>query len=96
MLKEFIAYHKDNPNHYWFRAKLFGWGWVPVRWQGWLVTLLGVGVLLLSGYVAEVDDAPGALIIGIVLMLLILIPFCYWKGEKPRWQWGVPNKYRDR
>ena len=21
---------------YWFKARLYGWGWVPVKWQGWL------------------------------------------------------------
>jgi hypothetical protein len=28
----------------WFRARTgpFSWGWTPVTWQGWLVTLVGV------------------------------------------------------
>jgi len=28
----------------WFRARTgrFSWGWTPVTWQGWLVTLIGV------------------------------------------------------
>lgn len=37
MLKEYLEYLKDNPKHLWFKRKLYGWGWVPVRWQGWLV-----------------------------------------------------------
>ena len=31
MLKQYIAYLKDNPQGYWFKAKLYGWGWVPVN-----------------------------------------------------------------
>jgi len=32
----------------WFRARTgrFSWGWTPVTWQGWLVTLLGVLVVV--------------------------------------------------
>ena len=33
MLRQYIQYLKDNPQGYWFRRKLFGWGWVPVKWQ---------------------------------------------------------------
>jgi hypothetical protein len=31
----------------WFRRRESGLGWTPVSWQGWLVTLLGVVVVLL-------------------------------------------------
>jgi len=37
MLKKYIAYLKDNPKRYWFKAKMYGWGWTPVKWQDWLV-----------------------------------------------------------
>jgi hypothetical protein len=32
----------------WFRARTgrWSWGWTPATWQGWLVTLLGVLVLV--------------------------------------------------
>jgi len=38
----------------WFRAKTFGWGLVPVAWQGWVYTAgwmmaIGVPFLLLLG-----------------------------------------------
>jgi len=91
MLKEYIAYLKDNPKGYWFKAKLYGWGWVPVRWQGWLVIAIGVAFLFLGLYVGETDDAPGAALLGFLLMTGIILTFGYWKGEKPRWQWGLPK-----
>ena len=45
MIKEYIAYLKDNLKRYWFKSKLYGWGWVPVKWQGWLVVARGALVV---------------------------------------------------
>lgn len=81
-------YIKDNPRGLWFKMRLYGWGWVPVRWQGWVVILVALLIFLGSGYVADVDDAPGAAVLGFVVMLGIIFFFGYWKGEKPRWRWG--------
>mgnify|MGYP000913945644 FL=1 len=92
MFKESIAYLKDNPHGYWFKAKLYGWGWVPVKWQGWLVVAVAIGFLGLGIYVAETDDAPGAAVLGFAIMMAIIFYFGYKKGEKPRCQWGPPNK----
>ncbi len=71
----------------WFPAKTYGWGWgFPSRWQGWLVMLVflalliaGIplakkGVLVYSGYGSA--------------LVLALVAISYWKGEKPRWSWG--------
>lgn len=37
----------------WFRPKKFGYGWTPVTWQGWVVTiilaLIIVGSIVLLG-----------------------------------------------
>lgn len=94
MFKEYIAYLKDNPRGYWFKARLYGWGWVPVKWQGWLVVAFGVAIAVAGIYVGDIDDAPGAALIGILLMIAILFAFGYWKGEKPRWQWGLSKDVR--
>ena len=91
MLKKYIAYLKDNPEGYWFKRKLYGWGWVPVRWQGWLVVAIGVALLFAGVWVGEADDAPGAALLGFLLMIGLIFTFGYWKGEKPRWQWGKPK-----
>ena len=47
MIKEYVSYLKDNPNGYWFKRKLYGWGWTPATWQGWFA--IGVYVLLILG-----------------------------------------------
>jgi drug/metabolite transporter (DMT)-like permease len=91
MLKEYIAYLKDNPKKLWFKRKLYGWGWVPVSWQGWLVVVAGVTVCFFGFYIGQTDDAPGAALLGVLLMVAMILFFGYWKGEKPKWQWGPPK-----
>lgn len=87
-LKKLVEYYKDNPKNYWFKRKIYGWGWIPVKWQGWLVTFIGLIILVAGIYIGEFDDSPGATIIGLVLMIIFILFFCLWKGEKPHWQWG--------
>ncbi|PIS05138.1 MAG: hypothetical protein COT81_02680 [Candidatus Buchananbacteria bacterium CG10_big_fil_rev_8_21_14_0_10_42_9] len=94
-MKKYIEYLKDNPNHYWFKRKAFGWGWVPVKWQGWVVTAIGVAIAFGGIYIGEVDDAPGAMLLGIVIGAGIMLYFGYKKGEKPKWSWGFPKKDDD-
>jgi len=91
MIKEYIAYFKDNPEHLWFKRKLYGWGWVPVRWQGWVVIIVGITIALAGIRIGEADDAPGVAGLGILLAVALIFYFGYSKGEKPRWQWGPPR-----
>jgi len=100
MIKEYLNYLKDNPQGYWFRAKLYGWGWTPVKWQGWLVIFLYVVIIMAFIFNRE-KDIPGDpnsgsnfLTFGLPITLLtaLLIFICYKKGEKPRWQWGPHKK----
>jgi len=89
MFKEYIEYLKDNPEGYWFKRKLYGWGWTPAKWQGWLVLVIGILIALAGFYIGELDDAPGAAALGILIMIILVITFSWWKGENPpRWQWG--------
>lgn len=92
MIKEYINYLKDNPQGYWFKAKVYGWGWVPVKWQGWFVLVIALAIAFAGVYVGDTDGAPGAALLGFLLMLALIFIFGYWKGEKPRWQWGPPKK----
>ena len=100
MIKEYINYLKDNPQGYWFKAKLYCWGWVPVKWQGWAVLLIYVA-LLATLIVSREKDIPGnpdsgsnflTFALPIIVLTAILIFICYKKGEKPRWQWGPSKK----
>ena len=70
----------------WFKRKLYGWGWTPVSWEGWLV--LFVWVVLFTFVMVKMDHEWLKNLIVIFIMTGILIYICYQKGEKPKWQWG--------
>lgn len=100
MIKEYLSYLKDNPKEYWFKRKLYGWGWVPVKWQGWCIML--IYILLILGLASIREDAilgnPDSgsnfltFALPIIVLTILLIVVAYKKGEKPRWQWGKPKK----
>ncbi|MBM3205111.1 hypothetical protein FJZ48_04005 [Candidatus Uhrbacteria bacterium] len=100
MIKEYIKYLKDNPQEYWFKAKLYGWGWTPAKWQGWGVIVLYL--LLIAGLVLiREKDIPGnpdsgsnflTSALPIIVLTILLVTIAYKKGEKPRWQWGLPKE----
>ena len=74
-------------NEIWFKRKLYGWGWTPSTWEGWLVTFSWLVVFIyLMQKIAENGLIKNVVIIFLMTYLLIFI--CYKKGEKPKWQWG--------
>lgn len=96
MFKGYLNYIKDNPNGYWFKAKLFGWGWTPAKWQGWAIMIVFIGIIfwIASKMEAIVNPTKAEILnylLQITILVLILIVICYVKGEKPRWQWGLPK-----
>jgi hypothetical protein len=99
LFKEYIEYLKDNPKGYWFKAKLYGWGWTPVKWQGWLVIIsfvffLVLNVINLESKPIPTDNELAWFFVRIILLVFIMIYICYKKGEKPRWQWGPPKNLK--
>ncbi|MEK7604297.1 MAG: hypothetical protein AAB442_00650 [Patescibacteria group bacterium] len=91
-----IAYLRDNPQGYWFKRKLYGWGWTPARWQGWLVLLAFLGFevwnfVRLDSVSHSGSDTLRPFIIETALAVLVLILVCHAKGESPKWQWGLPK-----
>ena len=100
IFKTYIDYLKDNPQGYWFKRKVWGWGWTPALWQGWAV--LAVSVLYIvwvavnfaqatRGNAAIPNGEVFLFIFQLIIAFLFIISMCYWKGEKPRWQWGVKS-----
>jgi len=96
MLKEYIRYVKNNPKGYWFKAKLYGWGWVPAKWQGWAV--IGVWLALVIFFALTIDkNSPSrevvfTFVLPVLFLTVLLIRICYRKGEKPRWRWGLSKE----
>jgi hypothetical protein len=95
---KYLEYLKDNPQGYWFKRKIYGWGWVPVTWQGFIVIILFVCVLVANGIYFEnkvlsqgnpTEFDLGIFLGSIVVSIIIIISICYLKGEKPKWSWGL-------
>ncbi len=100
MFKGVQAYLKDNPQGYWFKAKLYGWGWTPARWQGWVTLLLFIALLLANAFLFAPDKQsdngqPVVFALTTIVLVAILIFICYKKGERPHWQWGLPERYKN-
>jgi hypothetical protein len=95
MFEAYKDYVNDNPQGYWFKRKLYGWGWTPVKWQGWLVTLGFVGVALIIAFATPQEVSTQEVLLRVMLPLalvtIIFISICYKKGEVPKWQWGIPD-----
>jgi hypothetical protein len=77
----------------WFKAKTYGWGWTPITWQGWAITLLYIVVSFLvffriDGNQQSVSDILVNFVFVEAFLTLLLIWVCYLKGEKPHWSWG--------
>jgi len=100
MFKKYRVYAKDNPHGYWFKRKPYGWGWVAVTWQGWLVLLLFITIVVwnfirIDSHSHSVSDTFINFIPETFVLALLVFLVCLKKGEKPRWQWGL-NEKNDR
>ena len=75
---------------YWFPAKRYGWGWgFPATWQGWLVFVVYISLLVAGAYLFPPKKALTAYLIYVTVMSAALIGVCGLKGEPPRWRWGA-------
>lgn len=77
----------------WFVSKSYGYGWVPITWQGWVTTLGFVVAMIGAAFLTIEKPDPSAYevllflkIVALAAFLLVII--CYKKGEKAYWRWG--------
>lgn len=79
----------NKQRRHWFPAMRYGFGWgLPVSWQGWVVFLVYLGLLLGA---ALMLSGPTDLLwfLPLVFLLTGLLLFIVWKtGEPPSWRWG--------
>lgn len=79
-------------NHYWFKRRRYGYGWTPVRWQGWVAVIVCLGVIIASGFLFGSMPYSNELLwlyLNTVLTVIIfLIIIGILKGPAPRWRWG--------
>lgn len=90
--REYVRYIKDNPEGYWFKRKLYGYGWTPARREGWLV-LLGylvfvLGLVILQAPNTSDEDVISNIVIPVAIATILLVVISWKKGEPLKWQWG--------
>lgn len=79
---------------YWFKRRRYGWGWIPVTWQGW--TTIGVWLAIVIGGSTAIFEVPeeqsarevGFFVTFMAIATFALIRISYAKGPKPHWRWG--------
>lgn len=92
LIKDYIEYIKDNPEGYWFKRKLYGFGWTPARPAGWLAVLAYLSVVLFLVIQGElnnsIEESPTTFIFMLVSITALFLAVCWKKGEPLKWQWG--------
>lgn len=85
----------DKNRSYWFKRRRYGYGWTPVSWQGWLVIIVFI-VIVVSGSVVLGDtprntlSSEALIYVALLLIAVILLIFISSKkGPSPKWRWGV-------
>ena len=74
---------------FWFPAKKYGWGWgLPVAWQGWVVLVAFVLLLIAGVFLFPPGREVAAFFLYTVAITVVLVIICYIKGEPPAWRWG--------
>lgn len=91
-IKKQVEYLKDNPEGYWFKRKLYGWGWTPARPAGWVI--IGVYMFIVFGGTwyfetrVGIESEPKKFILLVLLATILLLVITWRTGEPPKWQWG--------
>ncbi len=81
--------HAPDEPKVWFYAKKYGWGWgLPSCWQGWVVLLAFLALLVGGVFVFPPDRALPHYLLYTIVLTALLVGICWLKGEPPRWRWG--------
>ena len=83
---------KHNP--YWFKRRRYGYGWMPVMWQGWISVLLFLDVVLIGASILlNIPKIRSGTSLAIYLFTVALASVALFmistkKGPTPKWRWG--------
>jgi hypothetical protein len=76
---------------YWFKRRRYGYGWVPVTWEGWLTLVFSVGIVILAAFQlpSVPSDAEILRYLGITALAMgNLFLITRLAAPYPRWRWG--------
>lgn len=82
-------------NKYWFRPKKYGWGYVPISWEGWVLTIAFILIFIGLANVTGIHDKNASLKNAFYFATgLLVFVFIFHKIAKPltkgqvKWNWG--------
>ena len=87
---------------YWFRPKSYGYGIIPISWEGWLTSLIFILLIVSFGYIHNLfplrqikiwDPIWFILEMSVISILLIHLMKNKTKG-KIKWYWGSYKKIK--
>jgi len=75
-------------NKYWFKPKKYGYGAYPSSWEGWVVVLLFIVLLVSIARFQEKNNFENYVsFISEVVILGIILVFISAKKTKEEWKW---------
>ena len=75
----------------WFGPRILGWGWRPLTWQGWLISLVFVlAIVVEATQLRSAGSGPVGAALVATLALFALV--CYLTGGRP----GGPTGFGPR
>jgi len=84
-----------NMQKYWFKPKKYGYGFSPISWEGWLLTIVLLGLVLILAYINDMFLPNIKLKNGLrfffdisVVLLLFGIIFRDRTDGDIKWRWG--------
>lgn len=84
----------NKDKNYWFKRRRYGYGWVPVTWQGWTVLAVWLaGVIAATIWVSDIPKNTFQAEVVYFLLFVgastaVLVFLSYKKGPSPKWRWG--------
>jgi hypothetical protein len=81
---------EQKEKKYWFKAKIYGFGWYPATWQGWLIILIYLAIFGMLTYIFEsnIEKYSFFYFTAVSVITGLLIYISYKKGEPAKWLWG--------
>jgi hypothetical protein len=68
----------------WFGPRRFGWGWSPITWEGWVVSLIFIAAIVAAGLLLSSTRRT----VVIILLVVALVLVSYLTSGPPGSTWG--------
>ena len=82
-------------NKYWFRPKKYGWGFTPISWEGFVMTLVFVFLLFSIVYIDNLSSPDMTLrdalrfFVDLIVVASLFTLIAQKKTKEPLlWRWG--------